>query len=73
MELTHLSSTLVPSIQEPSKLELKEFPSHLRYAFLGDNSTLLVIIFLSLIRKAEEKLLRVLLDHKAALGWTIAD
>ncbi|XP_070045260.1 uncharacterized protein [Nicotiana tomentosiformis] len=33
-----------PSIQEPPKLELKLLPSHLRYAFLGPNSTLPVII-----------------------------
>jgi len=48
MELKHLPSTLVPSIQEPPKLELKELPSYLRYAFLRENSTLLVIIFSSL-------------------------
>ena len=32
-----------------------------------------VIISLSLTETEEEKLLRVLRDHKAALGWTIAD
>ncbi|XP_070054913.1 uncharacterized protein [Nicotiana tomentosiformis] len=33
-----------PSIEEPPQLDLKPLPSHLRYAFLGPNSTLLVII-----------------------------
>ena len=73
IELTHNPSTLVSSMQEPPKLELKELPSHLRYAFLGKNSTLPVIISSSLIGMEEEKLLRVLQDHKAELEWTIAD
>ena len=73
MELTHHPSTLVPSIKEPPKLELKELPSHLKYAFLGENSKLAVIIFSSLIGTEEEKLLRVLREHKATLGWTIAN
>nr|XP_016511334.1 PREDICTED: uncharacterized protein LOC107828517 [Nicotiana tabacum] len=33
-----------PSIEEPPKLELKPLPGHLRYEFLGPNSTLPVII-----------------------------
>ncbi|XP_070015866.1 uncharacterized protein [Nicotiana sylvestris] len=33
-----------PSIEEPPKLELKPLPTHLRYEFLGPDSTLLVII-----------------------------
>jgi len=65
VELKHLLSTLVPSIRKPPNLELKELPSYLRYATLGDDSTLPVIIFSSLIRTEEEKLLRVLRDHKA--------
>ncbi|XP_019240253.1 PREDICTED: uncharacterized protein LOC109220252 [Nicotiana attenuata] len=38
-----------PSIEEPPKLQLKPLPSHLRYAFLGPNSTLPVIISSSLL------------------------
>ena len=34
---------LKPSIEEAPKLELKSLPDHLRYAFLGDASTLPVI------------------------------
>ncbi|KAK5836341.1 hypothetical protein PVK06_012125 [Gossypium arboreum] len=33
-----------PSIEEPPKLELKQLPNHLEYAFLENNSTLPVII-----------------------------
>ncbi|XP_019244429.1 PREDICTED: uncharacterized protein LOC109224295 [Nicotiana attenuata] len=33
-----------PSIDEPPQLDLKPLPAHLRYAFLGPNSTLPVII-----------------------------
>ncbi|KAJ4720983.1 DNA-directed DNA polymerase [Melia azedarach] len=54
-------------------LELKPLPSHLRYAYLGENSTFPVIISASLSELEEEKLLRVLRDHKAALGWSISD
>ncbi|XP_022843127.1 uncharacterized protein LOC111366646 [Olea europaea var. sylvestris] len=58
---------------ESSKIELKQLPDHLRYAFLGDNSAFPVIISSSLNRDEEDKLLKVLRDHKAALGWSIAD
>ena len=37
------TQTLVPSIEQPSQLEQKPLPSHLRYAYLGESSTLLVI------------------------------
>ncbi|MCQ7416395.1 reverse transcriptase family protein, partial [Salmonella enterica] len=53
--------------------ELKQLPAHLRYAFLGESSTFPVIISASLNKVEEEKLLRVLRDHKSALGWSIAD
>ena len=33
-----------PSIEEAPKLELKDLPPHLRYEFLGNGDTLLVII-----------------------------
>ncbi|XP_070017668.1 uncharacterized protein [Nicotiana sylvestris] len=38
-----------PSIEEPPKLELKPLPAHLRYEFLGPDSTLPVIISSSLL------------------------
>nr|XP_009799831.1 PREDICTED: uncharacterized protein LOC104245836 [Nicotiana sylvestris] len=62
-----------PSIEEAPKLELKQLPAHLRYAYLGNSKTLPVIISSSLTSTQEEKLLRVLCEHKKAIGWTIAD
>ena len=56
MELTHILSTLRPSIEERAKLELKELPSHLWYTFLGNNSILPIIISLSLTGTEKEKL-----------------
>ena len=60
-------------LEEPPKLELKPVPSNLRYAFLGQDSTFPVIINRSLSDVEEEKLLRILREHKKALGWTIFD
>ena len=65
--------TPVPSIEQPPKMEQKPLPSHLKYAYLGVESTLPVIISASLNVLEEEKLLRVLRDHKQALGWSLAD
>ena len=66
-------NTSVPSIERPPQLEQKSLPSHLRYACLGESSTLPVIISASLIAVEEEKLLRVLRDHKDVIGWSLAD
>lgn len=64
---------LVPSIEMAPKLELKPLPVHLKYAYLGSSETLPVIIASDLGHENEEKLLKVLKEHKTALGWTIAD
>jgi len=63
----------IPSIVEPPKLELKLLLDTLKYAFLGESETLLVIILSHLDKDQEEKLLDVLKEHKEAIGWTIAD
>ena len=62
----------MPSIKRPPRLE-QPLPSHLRYAYLGESSTLPVIIVASLTAVEEEKLLRVLRDHKDSIGWSLAD
>ena len=67
------AKTPVPSAEQPPKMEQKPLPSHLKYAYLGVASTLLVIISASLTELEEEKLLRVLRDHRNALGWSLAD
>ncbi|XP_028798306.1 uncharacterized protein LOC114753764 [Neltuma alba] len=68
-----LSSPLKPSVDEPPVLELKTLPSHLKYAYLGNSTTLPVIVSSKLSTLQEEKLLRVLRHHKKAIGWSIAD
>ena len=67
------AKTPVPSVEQPPKMEQKPLPSHLKYAYLGIASTLPVTISMSLTELEEEKLLRVLRDHKNALGWSRAD
>ncbi|KAM1495767.1 hypothetical protein ACFX14_030014 [Malus domestica] len=68
-----LTNKLLPSIVQPPTLELKPLPSHLKYVFLGDDETLPVIISSSLTAQEEDKLKRVLKEHKPAIGWTLAD
>ncbi|XP_027124316.2 uncharacterized protein [Coffea arabica] len=55
------------------EVELKPLPEHLKYAYLGEKWTLPVIISSKLSPREEDKLLRVLREHKEAIGWTIAD
>ncbi|PIN01710.1 DNA-directed DNA polymerase [Handroanthus impetiginosus] len=73
LERTAPSKVLKPSIEEPPTLELKPLPSYLCYAYLGESDTLPVIILSLLSDLRVEKLLRVLRNHKGAIGWTIAD
>ena len=67
------TQTSVPLVERPPQLEQNPLPSHLRYAYLGESSTLPVIISASLTAVEEEKLLRVLRDHNSAIGWSLAD
>ncbi|CAN6551763.1 unnamed protein product [Malus baccata var. baccata] len=64
---------LLPSVIQAPVLELKPLPDHLKYVFLGDNETLPVIVSSSLTTIEEEKLIRVLKEHKTAIGWTLVD
>ena len=64
---------LTPSIEKPPIMEEKQFPNHLRYAYLGEESTLPVIISSSLSSMEEEKLLKILKEHKEAIGWSLVD
>lgn len=54
----------IPSVEKAPTLELKPLPSHLRYAYLGDSTTLPVIIANDLAEEEEHKLLEVLRKHK---------
>ncbi|XP_027156566.1 uncharacterized protein LOC113757581, partial [Coffea eugenioides] len=64
---------LLTSVVQAPVLELKPLPKHLKYVYLGEGETLPVIISAGLSKVQEEKLLRVLREHKQAIGWTIAD
>ena len=67
------TKTLMPFVEQPPKMEQKPLPSHLKYAYLGNASTLPVIISVYLTAIEEDKLLRVLRDHKNGLGWSLVD
>ncbi|KAL0290672.1 UNVERIFIED_CONTAM: hypothetical protein Scaly_2661300 [Sesamum calycinum] len=73
IELLHSRTKLFPSILQTPTLELKELSKHLKYAFLGENDTLPVIISNKLSTLEEEMLIRILREFREAIGWTIAD
>ena len=61
-------SQLRPFIKEPTKLELKRLPKHLKYVFFGANKTLPIIIVTDLTKSQEEALLSILRENKEATG-----
>nr|GEY35849.1 reverse transcriptase domain-containing protein [Tanacetum cinerariifolium] len=61
------------SIEEPSKLELKDLPSHLEYDYLEGEDKLLVVIAKDLKVDEKQALLKVLKSHKRAITWKITD
>nr|GEY67203.1 reverse transcriptase domain-containing protein [Tanacetum cinerariifolium] len=60
-------------IEEPPKLELKDLPYHLEYAYLEGVDKLPVIIAKDLKVDEKEALLKVLKSHKRAIAWKITD
>jgi hypothetical protein len=58
---------LLPFILQTPKLELKPLPDNLKYVFIGDNNTLPVIIATGLTNTQEEKLVKLLCDHKTSI------
>ena len=66
-QLAPSEKKLITSSESPQKLELKPLPNALEYAFLGEESTLPVIISSSLNDEQKGKLLDVLKEHKRAL------
>nr|GEU45566.1 reverse transcriptase domain-containing protein [Tanacetum cinerariifolium] len=62
-----------PSIEEPPKLELKDLPSHIEYAFLEGTDKLPVIISKELKDEEKAALLKVLKSHRHAITWKISD
>ncbi|XP_010677966.1 uncharacterized protein LOC104893548 [Beta vulgaris subsp. vulgaris] len=63
------------STSEPhvKKVELKQLPSHLRYALLDDNENRLVFVSVKLDDSQLLDLLTVLRMHKKAIGYNIDD
>ncbi|KAJ9538638.1 LOW QUALITY PROTEIN: hypothetical protein OSB04_031371 [Centaurea solstitialis] len=61
------------SLEEPSKLELKNLVEHLEYQFLGGNNSLPVTISSLLTANEKNRLIEVLKKHKKALAWKILD
>nr|GEX15459.1 copia protein [Tanacetum cinerariifolium] len=60
-------------IDEPPKLELKDLPFHLEYAFLEGTDKLPVIIAKNLKDDEKARLLKVLKLHKRAIAWKLSD
>nr|GFC56686.1 reverse transcriptase domain-containing protein [Tanacetum cinerariifolium] len=58
---------------EPPKVELKELPPHLEYAFLGDNEKWSVIITKDLSSNEKTALINVLKTQKKAIAWKLTD
>ncbi|XP_068305065.1 uncharacterized protein [Pyrus communis] len=67
------TSKLLPSVIQAPILELKPLPDHLKYVYLGEKGTLRIIVSSTLTAIDEEKLIRVLKEHKTTIGWTLAD
>ncbi|GJT49297.1 reverse transcriptase domain-containing protein [Tanacetum coccineum] len=64
---------LRPSSLELPKLELKELPEHLEYAFLQKGNQLPVVISSALSAIEKARLLDDLKNHKGVIAWSIAD
>ncbi|GJV80204.1 reverse transcriptase domain-containing protein [Tanacetum coccineum] len=60
-------------VDDPPKLDLKDLPSHLEYAFLEGTDKLPVIISKELKDEEKGALLKVLKSHKQAIAWKISD
>nr|GFC03453.1 reverse transcriptase domain-containing protein [Tanacetum cinerariifolium] len=61
------------SNDEPPEVELKELPSHLEYAFLGENNNWPVIIAKDLSVNEKSALIDVLKSRKKTIAWKLTD
>nr|GEV44058.1 hypothetical protein [Tanacetum cinerariifolium] len=61
------------SIDEPPKVELKDLPPHLEYAFLEGNDKFHVIIAKDLSVEEKAALIKVLKSQKQAIAWKLSD
>nr|GEY60100.1 reverse transcriptase domain-containing protein [Tanacetum cinerariifolium] len=65
--------TIKSSVDEPHKVELKDLPPHLEYAFLEGDKKLPVIIAKELGDEEKSVLIKVLKSHKRAIAWKLSD
>ncbi|GJX28259.1 reverse transcriptase domain-containing protein [Tanacetum coccineum] len=68
--VSNSSPTLTPFDE---KVELKELPPHLEYAFLEENNKLPVIISKDLSQEEKTSLINVLKNRKQAIAWKLSD
>ncbi|GJU69909.1 reverse transcriptase domain-containing protein [Tanacetum coccineum] len=67
------AKTVKSSFDEPPKVELKDLPPHLEYAFLEGDDKLPVIIAKDLKDEEKAALIKVLKSHKRAIAWKLSD
>nr|GFB32402.1 reverse transcriptase domain-containing protein [Tanacetum cinerariifolium] len=67
------AKTIKSSVDEPPKVELKDLPHHLEYAFLEGDNKLPVIIAKELGSEEKAALIKVLKSHKRAIAWKLSD
>lgn len=62
-----------PLVTTHDGLTLKQLSEHLRYTFMGEDSTFPVIISTYLSQDEKERPLDVLTRHKSALSWSLSN
>nr|GFB76589.1 reverse transcriptase domain-containing protein [Tanacetum cinerariifolium] len=67
------AKTVKSSVDEPPKVELKDLPPHLEYAFLESDNKLPVIIAKELGDEEKSALIKVLKSHKRAIAWKLSN
>jgi len=73
VEILKVEEELLIDEKQAPKVELKPLSSSLRYEFLGTNSTYPAIVNANLNACQVNSLLRVLREHKKAIGYTLDD
>nr|GFA54916.1 reverse transcriptase domain-containing protein [Tanacetum cinerariifolium] len=67
------AKTVKSFVDEPPKVELKDLPPHLEYAFLEGDNKLPLIIAKELGDEDKSSLIKVLKSHKRAIAWKLSD
>nr|GFC58009.1 reverse transcriptase domain-containing protein [Tanacetum cinerariifolium] len=67
------TQTVKSSVDEPTKVELKDLPHHLEYALLEGDNKLPVIIAKELASEEKAALIKVLKSHMRAIAWKLSD